>query len=77
MRLGGASLNHFQGALAQLSTTGALWLVQTVQGTTDTPFLLSIIESMLNQRDTWHAIVARLNKPTLHRPATSLRSRLY
>lgn len=75
MRLGAASLKHFQGALAQKADTGALWLVQsTDQGEAHA---LGCLEALLNQRDTWRAIVACLARPALHLKPTPLRSRSY
>lgn len=73
MRLGGASLNYFQGALAQSPTTGTLWLVQCVEmDRGEQP--AKCLESLLNQRDTWRAIVARQARPARVFVPTSLRS---
>ncbi len=77
MRLGGASLSHFHGALAQKADSGALWLIQTLragQGETD---VLGCLEALLNQRDTWRATFARLAPLTEHLKPTSLRSLSY
>nr|WP_283099371.1 CesT family type III secretion system chaperone [Pseudomonas sp. MWU15-20650] len=77
MRLGAASLSHFQGALAQASASGALWLVQSLQTAPGESYLLSAIEHLLNQRDTWRSVVVRLKKACPSPPPTSLRSLLY
>ncbi len=74
MRLGGASLNYFSGAVALAPATGALWLIQCVgEGHGEHP-VLKCLESLLNQRDTWRAIVARQARPALPFKPTSLRS---
>ncbi|AZE64947.1 hypothetical protein SAMN05216475_0154 [Pseudomonas synxantha] len=73
MRLGGPSLSYFQGALAQSPTTGTLWLVQCVEmDHREQP--AKCLESLLNQRDTWRAIVARQARPARAFVPTSLRS---
>ncbi|MDT3232607.1 type III secretion protein [Pseudomonas synxantha] len=73
MRLGGPSLSYFHGALAQSPLTGALWLVQCVEmGHGEQP--VKCLESLLNQRDTWRAIVARQARPARAFVPTSLRS---
>jgi hypothetical protein len=77
LRPGLASLNHFQGALAQAPASGALWLLQRVPGNHCSERLLADLESLLNQRDTWRAIVARLAAPTRKPVPTSLRSLPY
>jgi hypothetical protein len=77
MRLGGASLNHFQGALSQVSASGELWLTQCLHDVRDEEHLCGCLESLLNQRDTWCAMVARLARPAQKFTATSLRSRPY
>ncbi|MTD19943.1 type III secretion protein [Pseudomonas sp. CCM 7891] len=77
MRLGGASLNHFQGALTQAPASGALWLTQCLPGRPGETQLLGCLESLLNQRDTWRAIVARLARPVQKLHPTSLRSLLH
>ena len=74
IRPGHASLSHFQGALAQAPASGALWLLQRVPGDPGSERLLADLESLLNQRDTWRAIVARLATPTRKPIPTSLRS---
>ncbi|MBH3425397.1 type III secretion protein [Pseudomonas sp. ICMP 8385] len=73
MRLGGVSLNHFQGALSQAPGTGMLWLVQCLHTGCAEKQLLEGIESLLNQRDTWRAIVARQARPPQKLTPTSLR----
>ena len=77
MRLGAASLSHFQGALALKSESGALWLVQNVQGVQSEGGVLSCLEALLNQRDTWRATLARLARPHQNIKPTSLRSLSY
>ena len=77
MRLGAASLNHFQGALAQKPDTGALWLIQNLRGAGDEAGLCASLQALLNQRDTWRATAARLVRPALNLQPTSLRSRPY
>lgn len=74
MRLGNASLSHFQGALAQAPATGALWLTQCLQENTGEKHLLDSLEALLNQRDTWRAMITRLAKPAQRFQPTSLRS---
>lgn len=72
MRLGGPSLSYFHGAVALAPTTGALWLVQCVeQHPGEQP--AKCLESLLNQRDTWRAIVARQDRPARAFIPTSLR----
>ncbi|AZE52902.1 type III secretion protein HrpG [Pseudomonas synxantha] len=73
MRLGGPSLSYFQGALAQSPATGTLWLVQCVEMQHgEQP--AKCLEFLLNQRDTWRAIVARQARPARAFVPTSLRS---
>jgi hypothetical protein len=74
MRLGAASLNHFQGALAQKADTGALWLIQSLRADRGEAYVLGSLEALLNQRDTWRAIIAR---PAQNLKPTPLRSRSY
>lgn len=74
MHLGNASLSHFQGALAQAPATGALWLTQCLQESTSEKPLLDSLEALLNQRDTWRAMIARLAKQGPRFQPTSLRS---
>ncbi|PLR61485.1 type III secretion protein [Pseudomonas sp. QC2] len=77
MRLGAISLAHFQGALAQAPASGELWLTHCVHNPQDEQHLQRCMESLLNQRDTWRATVARLNKPAHQLKPTSLRSLLH
>jgi hypothetical protein len=74
MRLGNASLRHFQGALAQAPATGALWLTQCLPEDQGEKHLLDSLEALLNQRDTWRAMMRRLTKPAPRFQPTSLRS---
>lgn len=73
IRIGGASLDHFQGALSQAPGTGILWLLQCLRVGHTEKQLLESIESLLNQRDTWRAMVVRLARPPQKFPPTSLR----
>lgn len=77
LRLGAASLNHFQGTLAQKADTGALWLIQIPGAGNGAEHVLGCLEALLNQRDTWRAIVARLARPHQNLKPTSLRSLSY
>ncbi|WP_083224183.1 type III secretion protein [Pseudomonas sp. 58 R 12] len=63
IRLGGASLNRFHGALAQAPTNGALWLIQCLHADQGEQTLIDSLEALLNQRDTWRAVAARLSRP--------------
>ncbi|MDY7530919.1 type III secretion protein [Pseudomonas sp. Bout1] len=72
-RPGRASLSHFKGALAQAPANGALWLLQRVPANHGLEPLLADLESLLNQRDTWRAIVARVTTPIRSPLPTSLR----
>ncbi|WP_460951966.1 type III secretion protein [Pseudomonas marginalis] len=74
MRISFASLAHFQGALARAPSSGALWIIQSLQGTPEALRVLASVESLLNQRDTWRAMFARLNKPAHPLKPTSLRA---
>lgn len=74
MRLGGASLNRFQGALAQAPTNGALWLTQCLRVDQGAETLIDSLEALLNQRDTWQAVASRLASPRKNVTPTSLRS---
>lgn len=74
MRLGGASLNHFHGALARKPETGALWLTQSLRGAQGEADVLKGLETLLNQRDTWRAIAARFARTGQNLKPTSLRS---
>lgn len=73
-RLGQASLNHFQGALAQDALNGRLWLIQKLPDDCDQNYVFTKLEALLNQRDAWRAVTARLIRPTLKLTPTSLRS---
>lgn len=77
LRLGEVSLDHFQGALAQAPASGALWLLHCLHDRHDEQLLQRCLESLLNQRDTWRATVARLHRAAPQRNPTSLRSLLY
>lgn len=77
LRLGAASLNHFQGALAQKADTGALWLIQSLRTDRGEAYVLRCLEALLNQRDTWRAIAARLARPAANLKPTPLSSRSY
>ena len=77
LRLGAASLNHFQGSLAQAPDSGALWLVQCLRTDPHETSLLNSLEALLNQRDTWRSTVARLALPAHQSKPTSLRSLSY
>ncbi|MGL5997346.1 MAG: type III secretion protein [Pseudomonas proteolytica] len=74
IHLGHASLSHFQGALAQAPATGTLWLTQCLQKSAGEKPLLDSLEALLNQRDTWRAMIARLAKHSPRFQPTSLRS---
>lgn len=76
-RLGAASLAHFQGALAQKPDTGALWLTQILKGKLSEADVLDCLADLLNQRDAWRAIFARLRRPSLSARPSPLRSQLY
>jgi len=77
MRLGRASLNHFQGALAQSPESDALWLRQQLISGCSPEQLCNTLETLLNQRDTWRAMIKRLAKPNLKHKPLSLRSLPY
>jgi hypothetical protein len=77
LRLGAASLTHFQGTVAQQADTGALWLIQISKAGDGQAHLLGCLEALLNQRDTWRAIDARLARPPQQVKPTSLRSLSY
>lgn len=57
MHLGEPSLKYFQGALAQDPLTGHLWLLQCAVCDHCTDRLLSHLEALLNQRDTWRSMI--------------------
>lgn len=71
--LGQSSLAHFQGALALAPATGHLWLVQCLPGQCSQKHLLKSLEVLLNQRDTWRSVTARLRKAGRKFQPTSLR----
>lgn len=77
LRLGAASLNHFHGALAQKSETGALWLIQSLRDVQGNACVIGCLEALLNQRDTWRSLFARLARPAQSLTPTSLRSLSY
>lgn len=77
LRLGVASLNLFQGALAQKADSGTLWLIQTLRSGQGEAHVLGCLEDLLNQRDTWRATSARLTHATRNLRPTSLRSLSY
>ncbi|WPN99022.1 type III secretion protein [Pseudomonas sp. MUP55] len=77
MWVGSASLNRFQGALARAPVTGALWLIQCLGADQGEEHLIDSLEAMLNQRDAWQAVAARLASPRKSVPPTSLRSLTY
>lgn len=71
--LGHSSLAHFQGALALAPATGHLWLVQCLPRESSQEQLLKSLEALLNQRDTWRSVTARLTKAGRPLRPTSLR----
>ncbi|RQO44059.1 type III secretion protein [Pseudomonas sp. KBW05] len=75
MRLGGASLNHFDGSLS-MGPDGALWLTQCLHEEQGQASLEHCLEALLNQRDTWRAVISRLANSKSFTP-TSLRQNLY
>lgn len=75
MRLGGASLNHFEGSLS-MDPDGALWLVQCLHEELGQAPLEHCLETLLNQRDTWRAMISRLANSKSFTP-TSLRQSRY
>lgn len=77
MRLGAASLTHFQGALSRKADTGALWLIQSQQGEPGVTQILNCLEGLLNQRDTWRAIFVRLGRSAQDLKPSPLRSLSY
>lgn len=74
MRLGGVSLDHFQGALAQVPASGELLLIHCLHDGQDEKRLLGCLESLLNQRDTWRSVAARLARTSQNFTPSSLRS---
>jgi len=77
LRIGAASLNHFQGVLSQAPTNGVLWLIQNDKVALGESHLLRSVESLLNQRDTWRDTAGRLKRSAPPFTPTSLRSLLY
>jgi len=77
VRLGQASLAHFNGALALCPASGHLWLVQNLPRECSQDYLLSALEALLNQRDTWRRIVARQARPGRKYQAYPLRKPLH
>jgi len=77
VRLGQASLNHSQGALALAPSSGHLWLLQRLPRDCGQPQLLASLEALLNQRDTWRSMVERLARPAMKFNPTSLRPQRY
>ncbi|WP_248733113.1 type III secretion protein [Pseudomonas sp. MWU13-2517] len=71
MRLGAASLNHFPGALAQDPAHGALWLLGCLHDEPSPTRAQTCLEALLNQRDTWRAVMARLARPARAQSPTS------
>lgn len=76
-RLGEASLAHFKGALALCPATGHLWLVQGLPRGCSQYQLLSAVEALLTQRDTWRSVVARQASPASKLQPVALRQRLH
>lgn len=72
-RLGHSSLAQFQGALALAPTTGHLWLLQCLPRDCTHEHLLKSLEALLNQRDTWRSVIARLTTTGRKFWPTSLR----
>ncbi|KWU50189.1 hypothetical protein [Pseudomonas palleroniana] len=71
MRPGAASLHHFPGALAQDPVHGALWLLECLHDAPNPTQVQKSLEALLNQRDTWRAVMARLACPArAPRPAS-------
>ncbi len=77
LRLGQASLEHFQGALALAPFSGHLWLLERIPKSVDQTPLLASLEALLNQRDRWRAVATRIAKPVWESKTTSLRPPLY
>lgn len=76
-RIGQASLAHFKGALALSPDTGHLWLVQGLPRNSSQDQVLTSLEALLNQRDTWRGVVARLATPRRTVQAIALRKPLH
>ncbi|AZF03510.1 type III secretion protein [Pseudomonas sp. R5-89-07] len=77
LRLGAASLNVFQGALARKADSGELWLIQTLRDEMAEAHVLACLETLLDQRDIWRATFVRLGRPAQPNRPTSLRSLPY
>lgn len=77
LRLGGASLAHFQGALSVEPSTGQLWLLQCVWQEANQAVLFNQLESLLNQRDTWRSTAKRLARTPKKLGPTPLRAQFY
>ncbi len=77
LRMGGASLAYFQGALSVEPSTGQLWLLQCVSQEANPAVLFNQLESLLNQRDTWRSTVKRLARTPQNLGPTPLRARFY
>lgn len=74
LRLGQSSLEHFQGALAQAPASGHLWLLQRLPGQCSQATVLAALEKLLNQRDTWRSVCARLIRTVNPHSIKSLRT---
>ncbi|WP_124421672.1 MULTISPECIES: type III secretion protein [Pseudomonas] len=72
MRLGGSSLTYFEGTLS-MDTHGTLWLIQCLHKKLEQVPLEHCLEALLNQRDTWRAVISRLSASKNFTP-TSLRT---
>lgn len=77
LRLGGASLAYFQGALSIEPSTGQLWLLQCVPQEANQAALFNQLESLLNQRDTWRSTAKRLARTPQNLGPTPLRAQFY
>ena len=77
LRLGGASLAHFQGALSVEPSTGQLWLLQCVWQEANQAAFFNQLESLLNQRDTWRSTAKRLARAPQQFGPTPLRAQFY
>ena len=77
MRLGGTSLEYFQGALCKAPGSGVLWLVLCLKGRPSEMQLLKGLENLLNQRDTWRSTAVRFAQSPQNLKPTSLRSLYY
>lgn len=77
LRMGGASLAYFQGALSVEPSTGQLWLLQCVTLEDHQAALFNQLESLLNQRDTWRSTAKRLARAPQQLGPTPLRAQFY